>query len=262
MVWQVAAAVTAQPYLTDISQDLKKIRDGIGQIQRWLSNERVASLEASAKMLSEIEIGLARDKGFLSKNLYYQGALAEIDRDCSKIARACVRDLQDYVSEIQKAELSAVWRTDGIPLRDLLPKVSAAAEAGIFALTMRVLNTGLLFSFLDDLSISKFRVDDIKSVQMELFNSLQSFRSEANKRIDALTEWLSRRATINERKAEFRQATEQELRQIEQRIDIIRRALETCERSFGDLSSMLDRPLTLDVEITDGGISPGMMRAS
>jgi hypothetical protein len=128
----------------------------------------------------------------------------------------------------------------------------AAADAGSFALTMRVLNTGLLSSLLGDLSIAKFRADDIRSIQTELITSIQSFREEASKRIEVLTEWLSRRSTIDARKAEFRQATERELRETEQRIEIIRRAVESCERSFGAFTSILDRPLTLDVEVMNG----------
>lgn len=252
LVWQVAAAVTAQPYLNDISANLKKIKGGIEQIQSWLSNERAASLEANAKMLREIEVGLAGDKGFLSKNINYQNALTDIDLNCSKIAEACVRDLYSYISEIEKVELSAIWRSDGSPLLDLLPKVLAAADAGIFALTMRVLNTGLLYSLLNNLNIAKLRTDDIKTSQTELLDGVECFRKEAYKRITSLTEWLSFQTTVESRRNELKDATEKELSKIEQRTATLRRAMASCEQSLNVLTSMLDRPLKLDVQVMNG----------
>jgi hypothetical protein len=101
---------------------------------------------------------------------------------------------------VQRAELSAFWSSDGRALLDLLPKVSAAADAAAFALTMRIFNTGLLSLLLGDLNISKFRTNDTRAIYSEILKNVESFEMEANKRIDALNELLSFRETVDAKK--------------------------------------------------------------
>lgn len=252
IVWQIAAAATAQYYLVEIWRDLKKIKSGIEQIQKWLSHERIASLQANAKVLAEIDIGLSSDKSFLANSMYYQNALGEIDRDCSKIARACALDLLGYIDEVQRLELRAFWSSDGRLLLDTLPRISAAIDAAALALIMRIFNTGLLSSLLGDLNISKYRADDTRAIYSEILKSIESFESEADRCINCLSETMSSSETVNAKKAQLRLEKNNALAAAKRQLRAIPRAIQSWDDSYNVLSSMLNRSLTVDVEFADG----------
>ncbi len=254
IVWQVAAILTTQHYLAEISLRLKEIQKGVQEIQNWLRNERIASLQANAKLLKEVEIGLASDKGFLAKNPHYRNALLEIDRECSKIASACVLDIQGHIAKMQesKEDFTGWFNADGKSLEDLLPKMSTAVEIAAFALTIRTLNTGLLYSLVNDLEVSKYRAGDMAEVHSKIVKSVDLFRKEANKRIDALNETFSFQETVDAKKADFRQKLDQELSHPELQLRTVRNTMKSCDYAFNNITSMLNRPLTVDVEFVNG----------
>ena len=254
IVWQVLAIVTAQHYLEKISSDLKHLHHGVEWIQKWLSNERVASLQANASTLAEIELGLASDRGFLARSVLHQSALADVDRDCSKIARACLLDLQGIDEDVKAVELSALWSSDGRPLIDLLPKVCTAIDAVAFALTMRIYNTGLLSSLLGDLNISRFRSDDTNTIYADTQKALERVLLQVDNRISSLNERLSWPTTVEAKKVSLRQTVARELLQSKERLKAVAQAMASYNRSVSDLACMLSRPLTVEVQLIDGQV--------
>ena len=254
-VWEAAAFVVAQKYLSDIFKSLHQLNGGIKEVQRWLANERVASLQTNSKMLQEIETGLQTDRGFLAKTLYYQSALADIERDCGKIARASLLDIQAYTDDLENMDLSGWKDANPVALYEMLPKVAAAVDSAAFALVMRMYNTGLLSLLLGDPNITELRSADISALGDDLRSQLDQFELESQTRITALNQRLRRQKTVQRSQCAISDRVRTALAPAKARLGKLPSAVESLNRALRDTKALSAGPLTLCVEVgRDGAV--------
>lgn len=98
LLWQVAAIVTAQRFLSDINKQLAKIGEAVEFIKRYLEAERIGTVQASFDRLTEIIAAMNSGRWELDDARRWVGMLDDLDLACSGIVRAGQAQKQDLLT--------------------------------------------------------------------------------------------------------------------------------------------------------------------
>lgn len=100
---QAAAVAVGQAYMTEISDRLNGIEEGVSKIQREMKRERDAKIEASFLMLKDYIEHYAEYSEMPEKNQAVQNALEGIKRDALTAWSFQIQSLNDLSLQVRKA---------------------------------------------------------------------------------------------------------------------------------------------------------------
>lgn len=100
---QAAAVAVGQAYMTEISERLNGIEEGVSKIQREMKRERDSKIEASFLMLKDYIEHYAEYSELPEKNQAVQNALEGIKRDALAAWSFQIQSLNDLGSQVRKA---------------------------------------------------------------------------------------------------------------------------------------------------------------
>lgn len=100
---QAAAVAVGQAYMTEISERLNNIEEGVSKIQREMKRERDSKIEASFLMLKDYIEHYAEYSELPEKNQAVQNALEGIKRDALAAWSFQIQSLNDLSLQVRKA---------------------------------------------------------------------------------------------------------------------------------------------------------------
>lgn len=112
---QAAAVAVGQAYMTEISERLSGIEEGVSKIQREMKRERDSKIEASFLMLKDYIEHYAEYSELPEKNQAVQNALEGIKRDALAAWSFQIQSLNDLGLQVRKA-----GKLDGAGARNFL----------------------------------------------------------------------------------------------------------------------------------------------
>ena len=112
---QAAAVAVGQAYMTEISERLNSIEEGVSKIQREMKRERDSKIEASFLMLKDYIEHYAEYSELPEKNQAVQNALEGIKRDALAAWSFQIQSLNDLGLQVRKGRKVRWCRSEELP---------------------------------------------------------------------------------------------------------------------------------------------------
>lgn len=103
-VWQVLSIVTAQKFLSDINENLKKIESNIASIKSFLEKDRIHKIVANIEYLNGIANILQNKELNESDVNTYNNQIEDIERECLYLQRSLNDDVESSVKKFDEVQ--------------------------------------------------------------------------------------------------------------------------------------------------------------
>jgi hypothetical protein len=106
IIWQLAAIITAQKFLSDIDEKLKNIDESLNEIKNFLENSQISKITGSLVYLKSIS-NIIQNKALKENEIQtYHAILEQIELDCVRAYELflplIITKLQEYDSIVQR----------------------------------------------------------------------------------------------------------------------------------------------------------------
>lgn len=180
---QAAAVAVGQAYMTEISERLSSIEEGISTIQREMRRERDSKIEASFRMLRDYIEHYAEYSEIPEKSQAVQNELEGIKRDTLAAWSFQIQCLNDLGSQVKKA-----GRLDSAGIRSFLSALESCDSSAAAVYTVLLMENQAELQYGGSFDLGKLKNSERRAlVYFEEYDRVRSGVQESlRKKIEAL----------------------------------------------------------------------------
>jgi hypothetical protein len=234
-VWQVLSIVTAQKFLSDINENLKKIENNIASIKSFIENDRTHKIIANIKYLNDIANILQNKELNESDVITYNNQIEHIERECLHIQQSLNSDLESSIKKFNEVQFGI-----GILGPSLNESYETAAQSIsefhnysrtiYMSIYLRTIAAQLKNSLPIDRSISEIRLNTLNEDIKELSNKNVSFERQVHNKIPTLKSKLRTEETDKEYRKNLKdmsKVTHSDLYKLNKEVENIHQSVES-----------------------------------
>lgn len=250
-IWQVAAIITAQKYLSDINKQLRRIEVGIQDIKEFLENERLGKIGGNYEYLQNIATRLQNGNFTDTECKTFDNQIEHIERENLQIMATLKIEMEDLLNRVKNQDLTGWGLRDNFETaKNILSDYKNSVRTSLMCIQVRTITAISKCALPVDQQLSKSRLEDlsesldkIDSHKGDFYNEgfyLSSFWGDFFGDSEIL------QAELDDQIEEFNSSTNKSVGQI--RV-LISKTEDTIERQLVEF----EKPISLEVTLSYNG---------
>lgn len=252
-VWQVLSIVTAQKFLSDINENLKKIENNIASIKSFLEKDRTHKIVGNIKYLSDIANTLQNKELNESDVITYSNQIENIERECLYIHQSLNSDLEIAAKKFEEVQFKIGMFGPSLEKSYEIASQSISefhnySRTIYMSIYLRTIAAQLKNSLPVDRSISQIRLNTIKDDIKELLSKTSEFERKVHNKIPTLKSKLRFKETdkaYRKNLKDLNKTTHTDLYKLNKEVDDIHQSMES---RIKDTLNDTSKPYKLMVE--------------
>ncbi|MEZ4231679.1 MAG: hypothetical protein R3B89_21060 [Polyangiaceae bacterium] len=265
-IWQIAALITAQKFLSDINARLARLERGLASIRGFLDDQATGTLEGNVAYLRDRAETLGEGRLVPAELLNIGNQLEEIDRESRAAASLMMKQLARATEEIKSAKWDALWSAEeeAGEARSQINRASQVATAFLVANHVRLITASLRGAMGLNQAYSERSLQSIREEIAKEDNEWLRLKSTVEAKLPTLKASLQRDGTDHRQQETVAVILGEATAHRRQKLDQLLLSTEELTEALLANNRAADLPMQLELEINDRGevISSNRLLAS